>query len=481
MKIKISTVIVAYTYFCLSIFTVSTVAIAEELIPVEQKRHTPADLKEGRKIYDKYCKWCHGINGNSLGAAKPYMFPPPRDFTFGLFKYRTTKNEDIPLDSDLMEMVRNGINYTAHPAFKDILKEDEIWKVVGIVKSFSDDSEMFIEDDEPYDPEGKIQFPTEEPPNDAKSIAIGREIFYNKARCVECHGQEGRGNGKPENDDWGNRLWPRDLTRPWTFRFGSKANHLFRTISTGIVGTPMPSFIDALTVEERWHIAHFEMSLQDLSRKPTGEKTILSKKFDGELLIDPEDKGWDKIKPVTFPLVGQTIVEPKLFDSWVDNITVRSIYNDEEFALLLIWGDRTDSPTKDDDPGSTFNDAMAVEFPMNSEKRPTTLGMGEPEHPVYIINWNNKEALAKEFMAFGASFGIAPLKTDSKLTSKGFYRHGLWKVVIKARRDINLGDDKKLQFQKDKPMPVSFAVWDGSNGEKGAQHTVSDWYDLVLE
>ena len=42
-----------------------------------------------------------------------------------------------------------------------------------------------------------------------------------------------------------------DLAQTWTFRGGSSREDIFRTMSTGFNGTPMPSFLDALTPEQR--------------------------------------------------------------------------------------------------------------------------------------------------------------------------------------------------------------------------------------
>lgn len=37
-----------------------------------------------------------------------------------------------------------------------------------------------------------------------------------------------------------------------------------------------------------------------------------------------------------------------------------------------------------------------------------------------------------------------------------------------------------IQFKEGQYLPVSFANWDGSNGEKGSRHTLTSWYWLLL-
>ncbi len=41
--------------------------------------------------------------------------------------------------------------------------------------------------------------------------------------------------------------------------------------------------------------------------------------------------------------------------------------------------------------------------------------------------------------------------------------------------------DKDIQFEEGKFIPAAFAVWDGSNNEKGSKHTTTAWYWLILE
>ena len=99
-----------------------------------------------------------------------------------------------------------------------------------------------------------------------ESIKKGAELIVEK-KCIECHGVDGRGDGNAFNlkDDWGFSIQPANWHKCWNFR-GSRQDpynvrNIFRTFSTGVNGTPMPSFADNTTVEERWHIANFVSSL----------------------------------------------------------------------------------------------------------------------------------------------------------------------------------------------------------------------------
>ena len=96
-----------------------------------------------------------------------------------------------------------------------------------------------------------------------ESIELGKKLYEDNG-CVKCHGTLGRGDGPSAPtlvDDWGHPIRPADLSQSWTLRGGSSREDIFRTMSTGLNGTPMPSFLDALTPEQRWAITDYIVSL----------------------------------------------------------------------------------------------------------------------------------------------------------------------------------------------------------------------------
>ena len=60
---------------------------------------------------------------------------------------------------------------------------------------------------------------------------------------------------------WGYPIRAANLAHSWTFRGGSTREDIFRTMTTGLNGSPMPSFSDALPPEQRWAITDFIVSL----------------------------------------------------------------------------------------------------------------------------------------------------------------------------------------------------------------------------
>jgi len=59
-----------------------------------------ADLRQGTplgaRVFAQRCAVCHGPDGKGNGPAAPSMFPRPRDFTLGIFKYKSSAAGEPP-------------------------------------------------------------------------------------------------------------------------------------------------------------------------------------------------------------------------------------------------------------------------------------------------------------------------------------------------------------------------------------------------
>jgi mono/diheme cytochrome c family protein len=99
-----------------------------------------------------------------------------------------------------------------------------------------------------------------------KRVAAGRARFL--AFCAPCHGEGGRGDGPAAatlRDHAGRPARPRDL-RSAPLRGGDTARDLYRTLLTGLDGTPMPAFAEGMTEEERWDLAAYVRDLRQVAR-----------------------------------------------------------------------------------------------------------------------------------------------------------------------------------------------------------------------
>ena len=105
-------------------------------------------LEKGKKVYFKRCVWCHGVEGGGDGPSADRLFTRPRNFIQGTFKIRVTDSGELPMDINLINTVKNGLQGSAMPAWGEFLAEDEILSVVQFVKSLVQDREWDDEDEE---------------------------------------------------------------------------------------------------------------------------------------------------------------------------------------------------------------------------------------------------------------------------------------------------------------------------------------------
>jgi mono/diheme cytochrome c family protein len=59
-----------------------------------------------------------------------------------------------------------------------------------------------------------------------------------------------------------------DLTAPWTFHGGSDPAHIWLRLTTGLAGSSMPAYLNAMSAGQRWDVANYVLSR---ARKPPWE------------------------------------------------------------------------------------------------------------------------------------------------------------------------------------------------------------------
>lgn len=472
----------------------------------------------GKELYGFYCSVCHGEQGAGNGLAAKFLYPAPRDFTEGLFKYKTSPPKTTPpTDDDIFNTVAHGLPGTGMPAWGSLLSDAQIRSLVAVVKGFDTVGTWAPQSapDSQFDKEGHFKgkalsvaggAPSKNRvPFSEASVAKGKIAF--ERTCAQCHGNDGRGNpavDKRLHDEWGNRIWPRDLTKPWTWRVTNVAEsvdetigNIFTRLSVGIPGTPMPAHADKLGEEDRWNIANFVYTLRNYTPSLSASQTIVGLSVPGALPKTVNDPAWAGAPVTALRMIPNIIKGQRLFKALTDAIGVRVLYNKDEIAFLLEMDDRTYSLPGDPDAESTqdkslelYSDAFAVEFPKNGAFAASPVvekplfRHGDSRHPTTIWYWNAGSVVPKVspftmiFDATDVNTKLTPRKGSSGVAAKGEWVNGRWRVMITRRRSAPGNGD--LSFKDGQFYPVAFANWDGSNGEKGAMHTLSSWYWLLL-
>ena len=254
---------------------------------------------------------------------------------------------------------------------------------------------------------------------------------------------------------------------------------------------------------------------------------IVATYVDGDLpATDPSSGTWNDAAPTLVPLVAQQIAQPYLEEAGVDELDVRALHNGVEVALLLEWDDDS---VDDLDGIRRYHDAVAVQLPVTSASTPPPLTMGGPGVPVHVLQWratwqrdidsggntgvdqiypevvhdvmpddilppevaqlywvgreagnplsqNVRSTPVEEVVAEG--FGSVTHLPRQSARGHGKNEGGRWRVVV-AVPSARAGVGEALA--PGTSWPVSFAVWLGSEENRGARKQIGDWQTLVLE
>ncbi|MEX2490330.1 MAG: c-type cytochrome [Nitrospirales bacterium] len=534
---------------------------AEGFIAQKLPSPPPAEqIEAGKRVYFTKCVWCHGVDGSGDGPGADRLWPRPRNFNSGTFKIRHTASGQLPLiDVDLLQTVTHGLPGSAMPSWEGILSEDQRRDVLAFVTTELVKFRSW--QDEEFEELHVLELDKlagQAVPISAESIKRGSELVVEN-KCIECHGLEGRGDGNAFNlkDDWGFPIQPADWHKCWNFR-GSRqdaynVNNIFRTFSTGINGTPMPSFADNITVENRWHIANYVASLCErdvdvdiaggkvtdeiakalfeakprgidpLTDKPKVNFVIPSKFVKGELPVDQFDERWNVVERRIVAIGGQITHKPRNFVTRIDDVWVRSLYNETHVSLMFQWDDRTKSVQVDEvdwdpwevnledygiveqAPGGSkfaddtthpdsiaakqnsyqvFNDAIAFQMPIKFQELPAPRKpryfWGDETYPVDIAKWTADGNL-RAYMGSGWDVGFDDRDdfTEQLKLVKAEWKDGRWTVIISRPLKADYEEDTYIELGK--YIPINFFVWDGHNGDVGRKMGVSAFYYLVLE
>jgi len=466
-------------------------------------------MARGRNIFLHMCVFCHGEDGNGGGKATDYLYPWPRDFRKGIFKFRSTPTGSLPRDEDLYKTIVRGVPGTSMPAWGDALSPQDTWALVNMIKSFS----KRFRDEAPGEP---LQI--QEILSSPEIVARGKELFK-KNKCTDCHGASGKGDGRLADslmDAWKHAVFVHDITNPNYFKAGYEAKDIYKTLSTGLDGTPMGSFAH-LPDKDRWALAHFVRSqfVKDF-QKGEFETDVFSFYKPFELDTDPKSPVWEGVQSVDLVLRPLSARRGA-----IEIINFSSVNNGERLAIRLKWKD----PTKDgfvEGRADVFTDGVAVQLALGDVTLHTHghnepfFGMGNRGKPVNIWHWKagleetleatedseySTGGVDMDALIFGGVMSNPIQKLNStaenaveELNAEGFgtitpqpaeyqtvegygsWENGEWTVVF--IRDLEVSGKWDAVLMRDEPVLVALAVWDGSEEDRNGRKVVSVWQRL---
>lgn len=236
--------------------------LAVALLPTAARADRQAEIRlfmKGDHVFQKHCAECHGKTGRGNGPLAHDTPVKPRNFRTGIFKFRSTPASYLPTDHDLTRTIRTGVAGTIMPSFHH-LTDDEVTAVIAYIKGLSRRwKNPRLKSDPIAMPAAPVWLGN--PAMEAPHLRAGKATFA--AHCATCHGATGKGDGpasKGLQDAWGHPIPPAPLAVAH-YRSGPGPADLFRTIATGLDGTPMTGQLRALGPDKIWELVAYIRSL----------------------------------------------------------------------------------------------------------------------------------------------------------------------------------------------------------------------------
>jgi mono/diheme cytochrome c family protein len=390
---------------------------------------------------------------------------------------------------------------------------------------------------EPHDPAsfgeagaGVIRVPPE-PPFDEPARKRARELF--QRGCAPCHGPTGRGDGVQEQkDSKGLPTRPRDLTAG-VFKGTPEPEHVYRRLVAGLPGSPMPQSA-YLFGDDAWHMTHYVLSLSspDLREKVEMKQFRIVADRVAALPLHPDSGAWSQVESINLHLMPLWWRPER-----PDTISVKAVHDGKELAILLTWSDTTHDHTAI--RPQDFRDAAAIEFALTPDppffamgqqdgavniwmwkaerqadlqpafqdldkiypnigidsypnllrsplEQPTRHALTLQSDPTYVTGWGagnivsdpTRLSAAEDLTARGFGTLRARPRTDQAVEARGEYATGSYRVMMK--RALAAAGDGAAGLGPGDRVPVAFAVWNGSAGDRDGKKSVTIWQEMAI-
>jgi hypothetical protein len=286
--------------------------------------------------------------------------------------------------------------------------------------------------------------------------------------------------------------------------------------------------------EDAWHLVHFVRSLSSDAQRARAEMhrfTIRAARVDA-VPDHPDSGAWARATPVNLHLMPLWWRYDR-----PEEVTVRALHDGKEVALLLVWTDTTRDATAM--RPQDFRDAAAVElsatadppfFAMGNRSEFVNIWMwkGErqadlepafqeleriypnlgidsyPNHlkspleqphrqaltmdanPTFVTAWGagnivgdpTRRSAAEDLTAQGFGTLRALPLADQFVTARGVYDNDSYGVIF--RRPLAGKGAGAVTLSPGTTVPVAFAIWNGSAGDRDGKKSVTIWQQLEI-
>ncbi|MFQ5847270.1 MAG: ethylbenzene dehydrogenase-related protein [Candidatus Methylomirabilales bacterium] len=494
-------------------------------------------LTTGKALYEEKCAVCHGREGKGNGPAAYLLYPKPRDFTRGRFKIRSTMN--LPTDQDLLRTITKGIPGTSMPSWAS-LTEQERGALVAYVKSLSPVfttqpagqlvaiprppkrtprllalGKKFYKEGGCFDCHG-ISGRGDGPsaatlkdewgyrivpydftiPGKMKAGSTVQDIYRTLQVGIGGTPMPSYGDSLTEEETWALAYYTLSLAQRTPRKEASTESGMIRSRF-------LPGNVPLDPMASMWtKVPATQVSLRTLwTRAKTIDRVAVKSLHNGtqiaillewdDAIADQEVLGHQDFRDavaVQFPVQaparrGAGHGEPSFtMGDKKDPVNIWHWKADWEADLQRYRDiqDRYAGMAVDEYP---FNQGVPLGSPSAAQVRVPT----SRHDPTYLAGWGagsllsspNRRSSVEDLNAIGFGTLTSQPPQDQNVQGRGVWTEGKWRVVMV--RNIHSGSKRDAQFSPGQSLPVAFAVWDGTEGDRDGQKAVSTWQRLQIE
>ena len=124
---------------------------------------------------------------------------------------------------------------------------------------------------------------------------------------------------------------------------------------------------------------------------------------------------------------------------------------------------------------------------LHADEQPTRGALTLQSAPTFVTGWGagnivsdpTRGTAAEELVAHGFGTLRARAGANGSLEATGVYATGTYRVMFK--RALSVKGSNAARLRAGGTVPIAFAVWNGSAGDRDGKKSVTIWQDLRLE
>ncbi|HMQ14497.1 MAG TPA: ethylbenzene dehydrogenase-related protein [Phycisphaerae bacterium] len=487
--------------------------------------------------YVQHCSACHGTSGHGDGAAAAQLYPRPRDFVASPFRFTSSSGRREEIIAGLERTISLGVPRSAMPGFGGVLDEPMI---AGLARYVLDQRSSAPTPPSALDVDVGTRPPTT-PGFVARGAELFNSQGCITCHGPAGHG-DGEQSRKLV-DSIGRPVRPADLASGMFKSGQGPADlcrSILKGVPGTPMIAYEPALTrtnpdGTRDLTDAWALVAFIQSFSPKDQPighTSGAELVAIPASDEAMLHEPAHPAWLGVSPTSIELrpLWQRV-------ETITHVDVRMVRSSTEMAICLDWRDGTLDASRE---VGVFSDAVAVMFALGDDVPALPMGVHvegfQAQAPVNLWHWKaNRQWTAvadpaaehgppeKGWSVFGAPKAVVAAQPDDNSGFPSFYTardvgnvhedelllpraaleanaegfgtltlqppetqgvsataiwsNGLWRVVMV--RAIESSDELDIDLTRHRRIPITFAVWDGSKGDRDGIKLISGWHWLV--